>query len=324
MKQTKLKFFKSVLRLFLPVGILFFVANPQAAEVKEISWVGCGVSKLGFMQDLATAYRKKTGVKINLEGGGATKGIRQVAENKSHLGGSCRLPLVTRTTGGTVYVAPDESNIKLIPVGWDALVVVVHPSNTSLDSITLQQLRDVLTGKISNWKQLGTSLEKPINLYVRKGKISGVGITLRQQLFNNVNQEFSPNATVLASSGKVEKALEADPFGIAVSGISSSRHRNLRMLKLDNVEPTMENLKEARYNLYRILFLVAPTNYEKRPELKSFVDFALSLDGQKVITKAGTLPYHRGISLLQTAASPDYLDNIEAIDRKGIYTLGGH
>lgn len=311
-------------KILLYTLLSFVVAGQQAAvaETKEIKWVGCGISKLGFMKDISNAYEKKTGIKIKIEGGGATKGLRQVASGKSELGGSCRLPLVLhekRTAG----VIDTESTIKLIPVGWDALVVIVNKDNKMVDNITREQLRDLLTGKITDWKQLGAKTSKKINLYVRKGKISGVGRTLRQQLFNNTDEEFAKTAIVKKSSGKIEKAILKDKAGIGVSGISSSRHRDLKMLKLDNLEPTMDNLKTAEYSLYRILFLVAPTDYKKRPELKQFVDFALSQEGSKIIRKAGTLPYLQGIGLIHKA-SPDYIDEIEVVDQQGIYTLGGN
>lgn len=314
------------LKTYFLIMISIFIINYQPivnAAARELSWAGCGISKKGFMSDLAKAYEKKTGIKINLSGGGATKGLRKVAAGKINLGGSCRLPLVFKDKDGTSKVIAIEKNIKVIPVGWDALVAIVHQDNKLIDNITIDQLRKLLTGKITNWKQLGAKIDKPINLYVRKGKISGVGITLRQQLFNNVNQKFAKNAIVLKSSGKIEKALEKDKYGIAVSGISSSRHRKLKMLKLENVEPTMENLRGLKYSLYRILFLVAPKDYVKDPDLKAFVDFALSIQGQKVIKKAGTLPYRLGLRLLQKT-SFSYTQTMDIVDREGVYSLGGH
>jgi len=294
------------------------------AATKELTWAGCGISKKGFMNDLAKAYEKKTGIKIKIAGGGATKGLRHVASGKINLGGSCRLPLVFKKDDGTSQVLGIEENLNVIPVGWDALVAIVQKDNKMIDSISTAQLKDIFIGKITNWKQLDGKTDKPINLYIRKGKISGVGLTLRQQLFNNTDQEFSESARVLKSSGKIEKALEKDPYGIAVSGISSSRHRKLTMLKLDDVEPTMKNLRKSKYKLYRILFLVAPKDYLKNPDLKAFVDFALSINGQKVIEKAGTLPYRQGFGLLRTAASFEYLRAMDIVDRQGLYTLGGH
>lgn len=315
---------KIVLLAALGTLLAGLVNLPAAAEGRVLTWVGCGISKKGFMQDLAAAYEKKTGVKILLDGGGATKGLRQVAAKQSNLGGACRLPLVQRERDGSVQIEGAEQNLRIIPIGWDALVVITHKDNKAVDSVSMSQLRDVLTGKITNWQQLGAKEDRPINLYVRKGKVSGVGLTLRQQLFNNAGQTFADSAKVLASSGKIEKAVEEDPNGIAVSGISSSRHRNVHILSLEGQQPTMDNLKAGNYHLYRILFLVAPPNYTADPDLKAFVDFALSIEGQKVIQAAGTLPYRHGIGLLRSGASTEYIMALDAIDQAGLYTLGGH
>ena len=304
--------------------LLLIAISLNAHATTTINWGGCGISKLGFMQDLARAYEQETGVHINLEGGGATKGIRMVASNHIDIGGSCRLPLVVRNPDGSYSIDKAESHVKTIPVGWDALVVIANPNNHGIDSISREQLREVLTGTITNWRQLGAERDAPINLYVRQGKISGVGLTLRQQLFNNRDQDFTVRANILPSSGKIEQAVENDPNGLAVSGISSSRHRQLRLLKLDGIEPSMHTLQSGDYKLFRILFLVTPPNYAEHQVVKSFVDFALSAKGQRIIQDAGTLPYHRGVRLLYTSTSPEYLQAIDAVEQAGIYTLSGN
>ena len=306
--------------LLTAICLLTLSSNAAATTIK---WTGCGISKLGFMQDVATAYEKETGIKIELEGGGATKGIRQVALGDSQLGGSCRMPLVFEAADGSLQIEAAEQNVKMIPVGWDALVVITHKDNKMVSGISREQLKKVLTGEITRWDQLGAQSNQPINLYVRSGKISGVGLTLRQQLFNNTDQNFSKDATYLPSSGKIEQAVEQDPYGIAVSGISSSRHRSVNLLKLEDIEPTMANLKNGRYMLYRILFLVTPSDYRERPELQEFVDFTLSVKGQNEILKAGTLPYRHGFAL-QQKISTRYLQALEVIEQHGIYTASGH
>ncbi|MDH5785597.1 MAG: substrate-binding domain-containing protein [Chromatiales bacterium] len=306
------------------ISILSLLLISLSANATNIKWTGCGISKLGFMQDVAKAYEKKSGVRIELEGGGATKGIRQVALGESNLGGSCRMPLVHEAADGSLQIESSEHSVKMIPVGWDALVVITHGENKMVSAITRDQLKKVLTGKITSWDQLGAQSNKPINLYVRTGKISGVGLTLRQQLFNNTDQNFSKSATYLPSSGKIEEAVEKDPYGLAISGISSSRHRSVNMLKLEEVEPTMANLKSGKYMLYRILFLVTPPDYRERPELQDFVDFALSVEGQKVIKQAGTLPYRHGFALLSSGASTRYLQALDVIEKSGIYTASGY
>jgi len=303
--------------------LLIGIENTAQAAVNELRWTGCGISKLGFMQDLATAYEKKTGIKIVLAGGGATKGLREVSALHSDLGGSCRLPLVYKNKDGSYTIEQSEKQIKIIPVGWDALVVITNRDKSLVNSITKEQLRDVLTGKITKWNELGANSSKAINLYVRTGKISGVGRTLRQQLFNDPEQMFSEQAIRLSSSSKIEKAIAADPYGLAVSGISSSRHQPVKMLKLNGIEPTMDTLKSGHYDLYRMLFLIVSKSYMERSEVQDFVKFALSAEGQKVIMAAGTLPYLKGVSLIFKSTSEDYLRSIDILEQQKIYTLSG-
>ena len=302
------------------LGAVVALTFTTVRAADTIDWVGCGISKLGYMQALSEAFENKTGVKFSLEGGGATRGLRSINDGKSRLGGSCRLPLMNESGDGAIS---SEDKLRLIPMGWDALVVTVHPENQAVSNITREQLRDVLTGKITNWQELGGNSDRPINLYVRKGKISGVGLTLRQQLFDDPDQSFAARATILPSSGKIEKAVERDPNGFAVSGISSSRQRALKLLYLDSVEPSLDNLKRGKYPLFRILFLVAPDDYESDPVLSQFIDFAFSIEGQRTIQNAGTLPYHRG-ALLLIKASPNYIHTLEVMGKSGIYTVGGH
>ena len=318
-----MKYRNNLLRIFSIVTMLCSYHAPVHAADKELLWTGCGISKLGFMQDLASAYEKKSGIKIKLEGGGATKGLRNVASGKSDLGGSCRLPLVIANKDGSYSVESQEQRLKLIPLGWDSLVVIVNKQNQLLDSISQQQLRDILTGKITHWEQLGVQSTQPIKLYLRYGKVSGVGLTLRQQLFNNTGQDFRRDAHYLPSSGKIEKAVESDPYALAVSGVSSSRHRDLKILRLDGIEANMSNLKSGQYPLYRLLFLVAPQSLQEKPAIKDFVRFALSPEGQEITKSAGTLPYHQGIRLIFDGTSAEYLHTIDIMEGRGIYTLSG-
>ena len=309
---------KGVFRLFACLSVSLLLSH--TVNAKTLQWVGCGISKKGFMEELARAYEKESGNKIDLEGGGATKGLRQVSSGRADLGGSCRMPLIFRNKDGSYSVESLEHKLKLIPIGWDALVVITSKENKLIDGgITREQLKQVLTGEITHWRELGVDNDQPINLYVRSGKISGVGLTLRQQLFNNREQAFTQKANYLPSSGTIEKAVEGDPLALAVSGVSSSRHRQVNMLSLDGVAPTMENLRNGSYQLYRMLFLVAPEDLDKKPEHKAFVDFALSVKGQKAIRKAGTLPYTYGLHLLHSSASDEYIQNLDIIDQSGLY-----
>ena len=73
-------------------------------------------------------------------------------------------------------------------IAWSALVFIVNKQNP-IKNITVKQARQILTGKIRNWKMVGGK-DKPIHLYRRKGFDSGIGFTARALLFGKIKQKF--------------------------------------------------------------------------------------------------------------------------------------
>ncbi len=278
--------------MLLIVAVLFSALTQAAAsqddatEKRTLIWVGCGITKKAFMAELAKAYEAKTGVVIALNGGGATKGIREVAAGNSNLGGACRHKLDD---------AASERKAKQIPVAWDALAVVVHQDNP-VENITLEHLRGIYLGTITNWKQVGGN-DAPIELYVRRGKNSGVGRTLRELVFHDYDQQFTKNAKVVKSSGPAEKAVVKGINAITTTGISSAKRRDVKVLRLEGKEPSYDNIKSGDYLLYRPLYIVV-NNEDKDPDVKKFVTFALSKEGRDVIRSTGTVPYLDGLALV--------------------------
>ena len=272
-------------------SLLITSLNPssQAAANKDnvLTWAGCGITKKAFMAELAKAYESKTGVKVLLQGGGATRGIRDTTNMRMDLGGSCRmnLPGEDRT----------EFHANLHPVAWDALVLITHKENP-IKNLNSEQIKDIYLGKITNWKQVGGA-PGAINLYVRRGKISGVGYTIRQYLFQDSNVDFVTRSEyVMPSSGPLEKAVEKDIYGLAITGVSSARKRNVKIINMDNKSPSYENVMNGKYGLYRPLYLV--TTPSPSPKVKDFVAFAMSKEGREIIRQNGTVPYRDAPNLM--------------------------
>jgi phosphate transport system substrate-binding protein len=263
-----------------------------SAPQGNLSWAGCGISKNAFMKEMADAFEKKYGIHIELVGGGATKGIRQVASKKVDIGGTCR-HLIESPDSTAPH--PEERRVQLTPVAWDALAVIVHKDNP-VDNITLDQVRALYSGKITNWKELGGK-DAPVELYIRKGKISGVGRTLRELVFANYDQEFTAKH-VVGSTGPLERAIIENQNGIGTTGVSSARKLSgkAKILKLDGRDPTYEHIKSGDYLLYRPLYLVTHLQ-EDKPEVKKFVAFVHSSEGKAIMRKVGTVPYEDAIQL---------------------------
>ena len=293
--------------------VLFFtglVLTPAMAQKqKTLTWGGCGISKKAFMKELSDAYTRKTGVSIKLNGGGATRGIRDVAARTNHMGGSCRHTLVNDLMSSHKA----ERRIRLDPVAWDALVVLVHRDNP-VENITLDQIRKIYTGKITNWKQIGGN-NKPIVVYARRGKISGVGRTVRELIFYNYNQKFASTVNLVKSSGPLEKAIAADAVNaIGISGISSAKKRKVKILKLEGKKPTYENIKQGKYLLYRPLYLVTHLQ-NTDPDVRRFARFVHTEEALKIMRKAGTVPYSDALHLWLR-----YLESVQKAQANGLDT----
>lgn len=279
-------------------AVPLLAAAPDTLPTTTLTWAGCGISKNAFMSEMVTAYEKKTGVKIKLLGGGATKGIRQVSDKEVSIGGTCRHVLIDDET---LLDDKKERRVQLTPVAWDALVAIVHKDNP-VDNITLDQLRKLYKGKITNWKQLGGK-DAPIELYVRTGKISGVGRTIRELLFYNYDEEFVAKH-VVEESATLEKDMVTNPNGIGVTGVSSARKLKgiAKILKLEGKEASYDNIKAGHYLLYRPLYIVNRID-EHNPEVRKFVSFVSSEEGIQIMRSVGTVPYQDAIGLWLT-----YLD----------------
>lgn len=271
---------------------------------KTITWTGCGISKKGFMKELADDYGKKHQITFVLSGGGATKGIRDVVKGDAHMGGTCRLPLLgskvalLKGTEGAEGAEQEKDSI-LLPMGWDALVAITHKDNP-VNNLSTKELKMVLTGKITDWSELkdNQGMKGKFNLYVRPGVISGVGRSLRQTLFDNNNQAFAKTAKLKKSSGLIEKAVVKDVNGIAVSGFSSANKREgLKLLSLDGKISNLYNLSTGKYPLYRLLILTFMKESMQDPDISDFILYAKSRAAAKIIKSAGTLPFTEGFRL---------------------------
>jgi len=268
-----------------------FISTAHAAQ--ELNWVGCGISKKAYVTSLAKLFEEETGIHINIQGGGATKGIRKVVDNTADLGGSCR------------YFLPDdprEAGVGLEPVAWDALVIIVNKENP-VDAISLEDVKNLYNGKIKNWKQLGGD-DAPVEVYIRKSKNSGVGRTFRKNVFADYDKNLY-STQQFKSSGPLEKGIISNKNAIAVTGISSARLRDVKILKLDGVAPSVKNVRAGKYKIYRPLYLTYNPDSPRIIEVKKFIKFCHSKRGREAMKMNGVVPYKEALSLIMKQIEQD-------------------
>lgn len=267
--------------------LLVSVSNAKSEENNNvIYWAGCGITKKAFMAELASAYEARANVKIVLEGGGATRGIRDTVNLRIDMGGTCRMSLPEMDSS--------ELHATLHPVAWDALAIITHNDNP-VNNFTTEQIKAIYTGKIKNWKSLGGP-DAPIHLYARKGSISGVGYAIRQYIFQDGSIEFDTQY-IVKSSGPLEKAVEKDRYAMGITGISSARKRDVKIAGFNGKVPSYENVRSGEYGLYRPLYLVTGPSPTKK--VQNFITFATSQEGEQIIRDNGTVPYSDGLTLMR-------------------------
>lgn len=272
--------------LLVIFSLCLYSLTLHAEPATTLNWVGCGISKKAYVSDLAKGFEQKTNIHINIQGGGATKGIRHVVQGDADLGGSCRYHLPED---------PREAGAGFEPVAWDSLVLITHKDNP-VTNLSLAQVREIYTGKITNWKQVGGPDVK-IELFTRESKYSGVGRTLRKLIFSDFDQELTSSQS-FKSSGPLEKAIIKTPYSLGITGISSARLRDVKILELENIYPSFTNVKAGKYQLYRPLYITYDPRSEKIAEVKQFIRFCHSREGRDIMRKNGTLPYREGMQLV--------------------------
>lgn len=191
----------------------------------------------------------------------------------------------------------DNSELHAVmhPVAWDALVIIANKNNP-VSNLTTDQVVRIYTGKITNWRDVGGP-NAPIHLYVRQGNISAVGYAIRQYLFANGEQPFTtPKQYQVRSSGLLERAVESDPLAMGITGVSSARKRDVKILDFDAKSPTYEHVESGEYGLYRPLYLI--TSPSPSQKVKDFVKFATAREGRDIIRKNGTVPYADALHLM--------------------------
>lgn len=261
--------------------VLVGMAKPEySAAAGKIRYVGCGIVKKAFMAELAKAFTARYGIEVEIAGGGATRGIREVSSGKADMGGTCRHALEVS----------EEANVKLHHVAWDALVVIVNKDNP-VDSISLEDLKRVIEGRIKDWGELGGPSGNAVDFYARKGKISGVGLVAREIIFKDPGKEFKA-VKFFNSTGPLEKAIAKDKWAIGLTGISSARKSDVKLLKLNGIDMSKRNIANGSYLLYRPLYLVTKPTPDDLVE--KFIAFARSGEGQEIISRQETVNVREG------------------------------
>ena len=175
-----------------------------------------------------------------------------------------------------------------VPIAYDALAVVVHPSNP-VNQLTRQQLEDIFRGKITNWKQVGGD-DRKIVVYSRETS-SGTYEFFKESVLKNKN--YMSSSLSMPATGAIIQSVSQTKGAIGYVGLAylSDRVKPIAVSYDEGkhyVLPTMENGTKRQYPVVRPLYYYY--NVSDKAKVSPFIEYVLSPAGQNIIKKGGYIP----------------------------------
>jgi phosphate transport system substrate-binding protein len=212
--------------------------------------------------------------------GGTTRGYKTAIDGTTDIG------MVSGGMNTEVAKWALKQNVKITstPIAFDGLAVFVHSANP-LANLTLEQLQDIFTGKITNWKQLGQP-EGPIQIYTQNPN-RGSFETWRTVVMRN-KEIITPRAQVMDGLDIVS-AVVSDPNGIGFTSPLNLTGKHIKLISINDHLPTPEAIHALNYPIHRALSLI--THHKKDAATQAFIQYCLAPDkGQSIIKKLGLVP----------------------------------
>jgi phosphate transport system substrate-binding protein len=207
---------------------------------------------------------------IYVQGGGSTAGIEAAISGAANIGMSSR------------NLTESEKNLHPVTIAEDAIAVIVHPSSL-IENLPLDKIGDVFSGKIANWKELGGP-DHPIDVVTRE---EGSGTRESFQKFVMGKEDISLGALVQDSNGAVRQVISSDANAIGYISLGLVNEQ-VKALRISGVQPSLTNVYNGKYTLVRPFLFVF--SREPAGEAKSFLEFVLSPQAQKLLLKEGLVP----------------------------------
>jgi len=273
---------KSLIAMGLVVSMMLpSVMNAQKVVCKVKGSDTC----LPLSQKFAEVYgTKNPGSGISVIGGGSGVGISALLSGTTDIAQSSRKMKIDEK----MKIQESGKSLKEVIMGYDALSVIVNPSNP-VSKLTREQLEGIFTGKITNWKQVGGQ-DLKIIVYSRETS-SGTYEFFKETVLKKKN--FASNALLMAATGAVVQSVSQTKGAIGYVGLAYLE-KDIKALDVsfdqgkNFVEPTVQNAKIKKYPITRPLYYYYISS--KEAAFKPFINFILSAEGQKIVLAEGYVP----------------------------------
>lgn len=259
--------------LLLVILVLFgaFDLRRSGANRRDTITLAGSTSVMPFSEKLAEYFMvgnpKYT---VDVQGGGSSAGIQ------ASLNGTVQIGMSSRK------LKDDEKTLKEVLICYDGISIIVHPSNP-VQNISQDQVRQIYSGQIRNWKELGW-IDRAIDAVTRE-EGSGTRGAFEELV---MKKEYIDDRTMVQdSNGSVKEVVATDPYAIGYVSLGIVDAK-VKALSIGGVAPTVTNIRQNKYHMVRPFLY--QTFGEPTGTAKIFIDFVLSRDGQNILRREGLVP----------------------------------
>jgi len=269
----------SVKRMFMCLFVVACLLGAQAAFAGTITIKG-STTVQPVIQKAAEAFMKANpSVSISISASGSGDGAKAMIDS------SCDLAMMSRDMKDSEKKAAADKGVtpKLLVIGYDCIVPVVHPSSKVVD-LKIEQLKDIFTGKVTDWKDLGGDAGKVV--VISRDSSSGTYEFWNEHVLNK--ERVFAGALLQASNGAVSQAVSKNKLAIGYVSLAFAQTKELKSLKVAGVAGSATSVLDKSYPISRGLNVY--TNGEPKGELADFLKFVMSAEGQKLVQEADYVP----------------------------------
>lgn len=265
------KLLGSIFLLLMALPTLFGACSQSASHPKKQTVTIAGSSSvMPFTEKLAEHFMvDHPHFVVDVQGGGSTAGIQACLNHTVDIGMSSR------------QLKDEEKILNQIIICYDGISLVVNPQNP-ISSMTLQEVRNIFSGKIKSWGELGW-IDRRIDAVSRE-EGSGTRGSFEELVMKGA--EIDDGIMVQDSNGSVKEVVATDPYAIGYISLGLVDKR-VKAVTIDGVAPTIDAIKLGEYKIVRPFLYV--TYGELDETGKEFIYFVLSTTGQNLLKKEGLI-----------------------------------
>lgn len=234
-------------------------------------------------QRWAEAFMKANpDMSVQVTGGGSGTGLAALVNGTTDIALSSRS---IKPSEAQQVQARHRTEAREIPVARDGVTFYVHESNP-VTALSVAQLKAIYLGDLTRWSQVG-GLDEPIVLHSRENS-SGTYVFVKERVLGD--EDFSPSTLSLPGTAAVVNAVSKEKNGLGYGGAAYAKGiKELNILEGGRpIAPSAENIQSGQYPLSRDLFFYVRGT--PGGVTQAFIDFALSPEGQQLVTQVGYYP----------------------------------